>query len=65
MDKLEVRSLIKELGFTHVTDNYLEGVWGIFDVDGDGVLDLDEVQEMVEVLSEEKPMDMGDGSDDY
>ena len=37
-----------------MSDTYLEGVWGIFDADGDGVLDLDEVQEMVSVLSEEK-----------
>ena len=51
LDKIEVRSLIKELGYNHVTDNYLEGVWGIFDVDGDGVLDLEEVQEMMEVAN--------------
>ena len=54
LDKGEVRTLIDALKFSHVSDTYLEGVWGIFDADGDGVLDLDEVQEMVSVLSEER-----------
>lgn len=68
LDKVEVKTLIAELGFKHVTDDYLEGVWGIFDIDGDGVLDLEEVQEMIEVLQGEKasvPFDAAAESDDY
>jgi Ca2+-binding EF-hand superfamily protein len=64
LDKLEVRTLITELGFKNITDHYLEGVWGIFDLDGDGVLDLEEVQEMVEVLQGEKGDFGGDENDE-
>jgi Ca2+-binding EF-hand superfamily protein len=49
LDQEEVRALINTLGFTDVPDRYIAGIWGVFDVDGDGVLDLEEVKEMVEV----------------
>ena len=49
-----------------MTDDYIAGIWDVFDVDGDGVLDLEEVQEMVEVLQDEKAsFDTSVDSDDY
>ena len=50
----QVRTLMDGLGFSHITDGYIEGVWGIYDSDGDGVLDLQEIQDMVEILASEK-----------
>jgi hypothetical protein len=49
LDPAEVRMLINQLGFTEVPDHYITGIWNVFDADGDGVLDLEEVQEMVQV----------------
>ena len=54
LDPEEVRTLINTLGFADVQDRYIAGIWDVFDADGDGVLDLDEVQELVEVLAEER-----------
>ena len=49
LDPDEVRNLLDELGFAHVTDGYVLGVWDVFDEDGNGTLDLEEVREMVQV----------------
>jgi hypothetical protein len=50
LDKTEVRTLVRALGFGLISDEYLAGCWDVFDANGDGVLDLQEVQEMVQVL---------------
>ena len=54
LSKSEVRTLIDSIGFGDVTDEYIAGVWGIFDTDGSGALDMAEVEQMVEVLADEK-----------
>ena len=49
LDPEEVRALINTLGFTEVPDHYIAGIWDVFDADGDGVLDLEEVLELIDV----------------
>ena len=50
LDKVEVRSLLRGLGFDDISDAFIDGSWAIFDINGDGVLDLDEVRDMVRHL---------------
>lgn len=63
---MQVRTLLDALGLVHISDGYLSGVWDIYDTNGDGVLDLEEVQDMVEILDTEKPeqLDSSDEEDD-
>ena len=61
---LQVRTLLDKLGLEHITDGYVSGVWTIYDTDGDGVLDLDEVQDMVEVMMSENKVDYSSGSEE-
>jgi hypothetical protein len=45
--QIEVRTLLKSLGFADASDAFVDGAWKVFDADGNGVLDEEEVHDMV------------------
>eukprot|EP01051_Picozoa_sp_SAG22_P002007 SAG22_NODE_85_length_21510_cov_6.472187_13_plen_731_part_00 len=52
LQKPEVTALVRALGFgpAQVSDTFLEGCWAVFDVNGDGVFDWEEVRDLIRAL---------------
>lgn len=49
ISKVEAQRMLEEMQLD-VSGGYIDGVWGVYDVNGDGVLDQDEFSKFVQVL---------------
>eukprot|EP01052_Picozoa_sp_SAG31_P034761 SAG31_NODE_4104_length_3579_cov_2.748851_3_plen_154_part_00 len=50
LDFAGVVELVMGIGFIHVDEDWLRGYWAAYDVNNDGVLDADEVTELLAAL---------------